>query len=51
MHGLFEYIDTKGKCRHLKMLTCEGTLRQVFRLETQLVMLVLLTQLCELLPL
>jgi hypothetical protein len=27
---LIEYIDTKAKCRHLKRLTCKGTLRQVF---------------------
>ncbi len=26
----FNYIDTKAKCRHLKKLTCKGTLRQVF---------------------
>jgi hypothetical protein len=30
MHGLINYIDTKAKCRHLKKLTCKGTLRQVF---------------------
>ncbi len=24
-HGLVNYIDTKGKCRHLKILTCNGT--------------------------
>jgi hypothetical protein len=33
------YIGTKGKCRHLKKLTCKGTLPQVFirvyRLVTQ----------------
>ncbi len=29
-HGLINYIDTKEKCRHLKKLTCKGTLRQVF---------------------
>jgi hypothetical protein len=29
-HGLIKYIDTKAKCRHLKQLTCKGTLRQVF---------------------
>ncbi len=29
-HGLINYIDTKAKCRHLKQLTCKGTLRQVF---------------------
>jgi hypothetical protein len=36
-HGLINYIDTKAKCRHLKILTCIGTLRQqyirVYRLE------------------
>ncbi len=26
--GLINYIDTKAKCRHLKKLTCKGTLRQ-----------------------
>jgi hypothetical protein len=29
-HWLINYIDTKAKCRHLKKLTCKGTLRQVF---------------------
>jgi hypothetical protein len=29
-HGLVNYIDTIAKCRHLKKLTCKGTLRQVF---------------------
>ncbi len=42
-HGLINIIDTKAKFRHLKKLTCEGTLRQVFirfyRLEIQSVML------------
>jgi hypothetical protein len=28
--GLINYIETKVKCRHLKRLTCKGTLRQVF---------------------
>ncbi len=28
--GLINYIDNKAKCRHLKKLTCKGTLRQVF---------------------
>jgi hypothetical protein len=28
--GTINYIDTKAKCRHLKKLTCKGTLRQVF---------------------
>ncbi len=54
-HGLFNNIDTKAKCRHLKKLTCKGTLRQVFirvyRLEIHLDMLVFSTELCELLPL
>jgi hypothetical protein len=42
-HGLSNYIDTKAKCCHLKILTCNGTLLQVFirvyRLEIQSVML------------
>jgi hypothetical protein len=29
-HGLMNYKDTKAKGRHLKKLTCKGTLRQVF---------------------
>jgi hypothetical protein len=29
-HGLISYKDTKIKCRHLKKLTCKGTLRQLF---------------------
>jgi hypothetical protein len=29
-HELINYIDAKGKCGHLKKLTCKGTLRQVF---------------------
>ncbi len=37
-------IEGNAKCRHLKKLTCKGTLRQVFirvyRLEIQSVMLV-----------
>ncbi len=37
-------MDTKANCRHLKKLTCKGTLRQVFirvyRLEIQYVMLI-----------
>ncbi len=41
---LINYIETKAKGRHLKILTCKGTLRQVFirvyRLEIQSVMLV-----------
>jgi hypothetical protein len=53
-HGLINNIHTKAKCRHLKISTCKGTLRQVFirvyRLEMQSVMLVFSTQLCELFP-
>jgi hypothetical protein len=53
-HGLINFIDTKAKCRHLKKLTCKGTLRQVFirvcRLEIQMVMLVFSTHFCKLLP-
>ncbi len=49
------YVDIKAKCRHLKVFTCKGTLRQVltrvYRLEIHSVMLVFSTQLCELLPL
>ncbi len=48
----------KGKCRHLTKLTCKGTFSdlrllfiRVYRLEIQSVMLVFLTQLCELLHL
>jgi hypothetical protein len=26
----YMYMDTKAKCRHLKKVTCKGTLRQVF---------------------
>jgi hypothetical protein len=29
-HGLINYIDTKAKCRHLKKISSDGTLRQVF---------------------
>jgi hypothetical protein len=54
-HGLINYKDTKTKCRHLKKLTCKGTLRQVFirvyGLEIQSVMMVFSTHLCELFPL
>jgi len=43
-HGLINYIDIKAKCRHLKKVTCKGTLRQVFikiyRLGIQSVMLI-----------
>ncbi len=28
-HGLINYVDTKAKCPHMKVLTCKGTLRQV----------------------
>ncbi len=51
-HGLINFTGTKTKCRHLKILTCKGTLRQVFirvyRLEIESVMLVFSTQLREL---
>jgi hypothetical protein len=51
LHGLINYIATEAKCRHLKKLTCKGTLWQVFirvhRLEIQSVMLVFSTQLCD----
>jgi hypothetical protein len=54
-HEITNNIDTKAKCRHLKKFTCKGTWRQVFirvyGLVIQSVMLVFLTQLCELLPL
>jgi hypothetical protein len=46
-------IEVNAQCRHLKKLTCEGILRQVFirvyRMETQSVMSVFSTQFCELL--
>jgi hypothetical protein len=29
-HRLYNYIETKAKCRQLKKLTCKGTLWQVF---------------------
>ncbi len=29
-HGLINYKDNEVKCRHLKILTCKGTLRHVF---------------------
>jgi len=39
VHVLTNYIDATAKCRHLKILTCTWTLRQVFirvyRLEIQ----------------
>ncbi len=56
-HGLINCIDTKVNRRHLKKLTCKGTLRQVLvcirvhRLEVQSAMLLFSTQLDELLPL
>ena len=53
-HGLVNYIDTKAKCRHLKKLTCKGTLQvfiRVYKLLIHSVMLAFSTQLCELLPL
>ncbi len=50
-YGLINYIDTKANCRHLKIITCKGTLWQVFtivyRLEIQSVMLVFSTQFCD----
>ncbi len=50
--GLINYRDTKAKCRHLKILTCKGTLQREFiRVYRQSVMLVFSTQLCQLLPL
>jgi hypothetical protein len=30
VHGLIHYKDTKATCRHLKIFTCKGTLRQLF---------------------
>jgi hypothetical protein len=49
MHGLINYIDNKAKCRHLKKLTCKGTLRQVlirvYRLEIRSVIFLFSTQL------
>jgi hypothetical protein len=51
---LIIYIDSKAKCRHLKKLTCNGTLQHMFitvyMLEIQAVMLVFSTLRCELLP-
>jgi hypothetical protein len=42
-HWIMTYAETVTKCRYLKILTCKGTLRQVFirvyRLEIQTVML------------
>jgi hypothetical protein len=29
-NGLIYYVDTKAKCRHLKKITCKGTMRNVF---------------------
>jgi hypothetical protein len=55
MHGLLNCIDTKAKFWLVKKITCKVTMRQVFirvyGLEIHSVMLVFLTQLCELLPL
>jgi hypothetical protein len=55
IHGQINFIDTKAKCRHLQQFTCNETLRQVFirvyRMETQSLMMVFSTQLCELWPL
>jgi hypothetical protein len=38
-YGLINYIETKAKCHHLKLLSCKGILRQVLirfcRLEIQ----------------
>ncbi len=55
MHGLINYIDTKAKWLHIKKLSCNGTLLQVFirvyRLEIQSVMLVFSTQLVNFCPL
>jgi hypothetical protein len=58
-HGLINYIESKAKCRHLKILTCKRTLQQVlirvYRLEKKVeiesIKLVFSTQLCKLLPL
>ncbi len=54
-YGLINYIDTKAKCRHPKILNYIGTLRQVcikvYSLDIKSVMLVFSTQLCKLLPL
>jgi hypothetical protein len=30
MHGLVNYIDTLAKCHYIEILTCKGTLGQVF---------------------
>ncbi len=56
-HGLINYKDKRVICRHLRKLTCKGTLLEVFirvKLENgdtvQSVILVFSTQLCELLP-
>ncbi len=54
-HGLINYNRHQTTMLSSKILTCKGTLRQVFiriyRLDLQSVMLVFLTRLCELLPL
>ncbi len=55
-HGLVNYTDTKMKCRHLKKKCpikglCDRCFSELSRLEIQSVVLVFLSQLCELLPL
>jgi hypothetical protein len=53
-HGLINYIDTKAKCRHLKIFSCKGTLRLVFirvyRLEILSVILVFSTSFANCYP-
>ncbi len=50
-HGLINYNRHQSKMSSSKILTCKGTMRQMFirvyRLEIQSVMLVLSTHLCE----
>jgi hypothetical protein len=29
-HGLFNYMETKAKCRHIKTFTCNGTQHIVY---------------------
>ncbi len=43
IHGLINNIGTKAKFRHKKKLTSKVTLRQVYRLEIQSLMLAALT--------
>jgi hypothetical protein len=54
-HGLINYLDTKTKCRHLKILTCKGFCRQVFirvyRPGDTSSHVEFLTQLCDVAPL